>query len=411
MSGAIILSAPQFIDNVQPVLPSSKSISNRLLILNALSDHPAEIHDLSEADDTRILNKLLNENSFEENCGDGGTTLRFLLALRAAQDHRSLLCGSGSLSARPLIPLLDALQQLGAEFEFADHDNSLPLRIKKGIRSGSSVTIRSDVSSQFISALMMIAPVLSGGLTIHLKGETVSGGYIQTTRQLMEMFGVEVQMNPDRIIIAQQDYRPMDMTVGADWSAAGYWFAIAACLPGSVIRLRNLQTDGLQPDERLYSWMKVFGVHSEILNDGILLQSESVSPDRPLQFDFTDCPDLAQTFAVTAAVTGISLRLTGLSTLPLKETDRIHALKNELIKTGIEFYSGKGFIEISGKADRQLISGSVFNTWNDHRMAMSLSLLACTGANVRLDNPEVVNKSYPGYFEELKKAGFIIQNA
>lgn len=411
MSGAITLSAPQFIDNARPALPSSKSISNRLLILNALSDHPAEIRNLSGADDTRILNELLLHNSLEENCGDGGTTLRFLLALRAAQNHHSLIYGSRSLSARPLSPLLEALQQLGAEFEYTQAENALPLKIKSGIRSGGSVMIRSDVSSQFISALMMIAPVLSGGLTIHLKGEMVSGGYIQTTARLMEMFGVEPQINPDQINIAQQVYRPVNMTVGADWSAASYWYAMAACLPGSVIRLRDLKTDGLQPDERLCSWMKVFGVHSEMLNDGILLHSEKVNPERPLQFDFTDCPDLAQTFAVTAAVTGIPLRLTGLSTLPLKETNRIHALETELGKTGVDFHSGKGFIEISGKADKQLISAAVFNTWNDHRMTMALSVLACSGARVRIEDPDVVNKSYPGYFEELKSAGFIIQDA
>ena len=400
------VTAPETRIKAHPILPSSKSVSNRLLILNALSEFPAELINLSDAVDTVTLRELLERNQPVDYCGDGGTTFRFLLALRCVQNKLHTLTGSAGLSIRPVKPLLDALRQLGAEFEFPEKEETLPVRIKKGISTGGSVSIQADISSQFISALMMIAPVLPGGLVINMSSPPASRAYLQTTLQLMETFGVKVHWMGNQMSIAEQRYIPVSTIIGADWSSAGYWYAIAACLPGTQLLFNNLHQDGLQPDEMIISGMKAFGVQSENDMTGITIRSETVEPEQPFQFDFTQCPDLAQTFAVTAAVTGIGLRMTGLSTLPFKETDRINALKTELEKTGVNVSVSHNSMLIKGKADKRLITENTFDSWKDHRMVMALAVLSGTGAQVRINNPGVVEKSYPRFFDELKKAGF-----
>lgn len=400
--------SPAVISHATLKIPSGKSISNRLLMLNALSSNLAAIDNLSSANDTIVLQRLIDAVNTIDDCHDGGTTARFLLALRCVQNRKCLITGSSSLQARPMQPLLDALVSLGAEFEFPGQEDHLPVKILKGINRGGEVTMDAGISSQFISALMMIGPVLKGGLIIHLKNELVSAPYLYTTAVLMRQFGATVNFNNDQIIIPESAYRAVPATVSGDWSSAGYWFAMAAALPGSKIYLHGLKDDGLQADQQVMQWMKAFGVTSQVLTDGILISSEKINATAPLQLDFTNCPDLAQTFAVLAAVKGIALRLTGLSTLRKKETDRIHALQTELMKAGAKVYVEDSSMLIESKADPIKINAATFSTYKDHRMAMALSVLSCTGATVNLENPEVVSKSYPEFWNDLREAGFIL---
>ena len=213
----ITITAPEFISGFMPQIPSSKSISNRLLILNELSPIKAKISNLSAADDTQVLLQLLKENKVVQDCHDGGTTSRFLIALRCAQQAKVTITGSEALQRRPLAPLLKALSYLGAEFSFNTTTQHLPLKITKGIDRGGEVYISAEISSQFISALMMIAPILQGGLTIHLEGEIVSGTYLSTTAAIMSRFGVEPIFEKDKIIISQQSYAATDTVVSCDF--------------------------------------------------------------------------------------------------------------------------------------------------------------------------------------------------
>lgn len=402
----INIESPVRIADAQIELPGSKSISNRVLILNALSGGFSEVKNLSDADDTVILKKLLTDNSETEDCGDGGTTSRFLIALRCLQGRNSTITGSDSLINRPVAPLLQALEQLGAEFEFTGQKNCLPLRIVKGVNKGGFVEIPGNISSQFISALMMIAPYLEGGLVISIQHDLVSGSYIQTTAGLMSLFGVTPVINGNTIIVPFGQYSSINYSVGADWSSAGYWYSIAALLPGSTMFISDLIADGLQPDERVLQLMKAFGVESVQQDNGIRINSVPVSTHHNFQFDFTDCPDLAQTIAVMAAVKGITVKLTGLKTLRGKETDRIAALKNELERAGVKLVADDHSVEILSSVSKEKIQSELFKTYNDHRMAMSLSLLSCSGVSVKIDHADVVNKSFPGFWNEMRKASF-----
>lgn len=406
---SISIEGPPCIINHAVNLPASKSISNRLLLLNALSPVPAAIGNLSIADDTRLLKECIDQPHNDINfCGDGGTTLRFLTALAAIDSRKSLITGSDVLQNRPVKPLTDALQLLGCEIEFTRIIDFPPFRILKPVSRGGEVRILADISSQFISAIMMIAPQLKNGLIIYTEGEMVSSSYLHTTAEMMKRFSVEVVFESERIIIPEAEYKALDTTVPSDWSAASYWFAFAACLPGSTIHLNNLLNDSLQGDQQISTWMKAFGVTGVADRNYISIHSEQINSETPLQFDCTDCPDLAQTLAVTASVTGRTTHILGLSTLKNKETNRIAALKNELEKTGVSILTDDHSISISGKVKKELIADCVFNTWNDHRMAMSLSILACAGVPVRINNPEVVSKSYPDFFKDLANAQFRI---
>jgi 3-phosphoshikimate 1-carboxyvinyltransferase len=402
------IQSPLVVTNASIPIPSGKSISNRLLILNALAANPVSVENLSPADDTSVLQHLINSANEIEDCHDGGTTARFLIALRCVQNRNSLITGSASLRIRPMQPLFDALKSLGASFEFPERENFLPVKIVKGITNGGIVVMDASISSQFISALMMIGPVLKGGLTIQLKNEIVSAPYLHTTAVLMQQSGVDILVAADHISIPEGQYTSVPVVTSSDWSSAGYWYAIAAALPGSSLHLHGLKEDGLQADQQVVQWMRAFGVTTVTQPDGVLITSEKVSSTAPLQLDFTNCPDLAQTFAVLAAVKGVALRLTGLSTLRTKETDRIHALQTELTKAGAKVFVEDSSMLIESKVDPVRISKSLFSVYNDHRMAMALSILSCTGASVKIDTPDVVSKSYPGYWDDLRKAGFTL---
>ncbi|CAN5545110.1 3-phosphoshikimate 1-carboxyvinyltransferase [soil metagenome] len=398
--------APLSIIDAKISLPTSKSISNRLLIIQALCAEPFQINNLSLAADTVRLKHLIDHPLSIQDCGEGGTTFRFLLALRAVQNLNLELSGAPRMLERPIGPLVQALNSLGAEIRFTGKEGYPPVQILQGLRKGGNVSIPGNISSQFLSALMLIGPYLEGGLVLVPQQHLVSQPYLEMTINLMRYFGVRVEEKDGTYMVAEGNYSEKDITVAPDWSSASYWFGIAACLPGSRITLKNLALDQFQGDAILMKWMKDFGVKASVVGDDIQLFSEEIIVNNDLHFDCSGNPDLAQTLAVVAAIKGVTLKLTGLSTLRIKETDRIDALQIELLKSGVEVIVDGDSMIVQGRVLPEKVSASVFKTYNDHRMAMSLAILSCSGGTVSLDETDIVRKSYPDFFKDLITAGF-----
>jgi 3-phosphoshikimate 1-carboxyvinyltransferase len=386
-------------------LPSSKSLSNRALIIRALTDVHFPIANLSEADDTRHLLQLIDHPAAVEFCGAGGTTLRFLLALRAAQNHSSLLSGSERLQQRPLAPLVDALRSLGADIDYVQQEGFAPVQLNGGVLSWADLKINAEISSQFITALLLIGPAVSGGLLLSLEGVPVSSSYIRMTVELMRYFGVEVSVGEKVLVVPQAKYQPREYRVSADWSAAAFAFAFAALMPGVEIFLPGLKADDGQGDAVLLHWMHDWGVSSEVLDDGLKIFGAGI-PVHACSLNMIDHPDLAQAFAVMAAVAGRELHLSGLSTLPLKETDRLLALKTELEKVGASVVITSDSLSVMKGVEVSAISAQTFETYEDHRMVMALSLLASTGQELTLSDIRPVSKSFPGFFTQLELLGY-----
>jgi 3-phosphoshikimate 1-carboxyvinyltransferase len=389
-------------------LPASKSLSNRALIIQALCKEPFTIHNLSAAEDTQVLKRILESKTTMADVGDAGTAMRFLLAYYATQPTEVTLTGSARMQQRPIGPLVDALRSMGAEINYTGIEGYPPVTVKGSRSLNDTVTIRSDVSSQFITALMLIAPVLDNGLTILFDGDVTSYAYIEMTAHLMQHFGAEIEEVDGGFKIIHTRYLNDDFEVEPDWSAASYFFEIAALAKEADIVLENLPIISSQGDSGIVDlYEAVFDLKCKPADIGVHIKKQKKQLDiDDAEFDFTDIPDLAQTVAATAAGLGMEFTLTGLQTLRIKETDRIAALKNELEKLGIGIEEGEDWIKIS-----PLLAKTVdlhFNTYNDHRMAMALAPLALVVDSVRIENPEVVNKSFPGYWEELKKLGFVI---
>ena len=387
-------------------IPGSKSISNRLLIIRAFCEEKFEIENLSTSDDTRILNELINSDSKNQNTGAGGTTFRFLLALRALQGKEITLSGSKEFNTRPISPLVNALRELGASITYLEKDGFAPVKVNASKMNGGKILIDANVSSQFVSALMMISPYLDGGLEILLTGNPVSVSYIFMTASLMKEFSVDVQLENNSIQIKQGNYLARKYSCTPDWTSASYWYGLISCTNESKIKLINLSTDKFQGDSILEVWMQQFSVHSHHVNSDIVISNNNTIAIPPNEIDFTNNPDLSLALAVVAAVKGISIYFTGLSTLKIKETDRLFALKIELEKTGVHVLIDDNSLRLSGKADAIKIEKSTFNTYEDHRMAMALSILVTANAKVKIANPNVVSKSYPNYFDQLKNIGF-----
>jgi 3-phosphoshikimate 1-carboxyvinyltransferase len=389
-------------------LPASKSLSNRALIIQALCKEPFTIHNLSVAEDTQVLKRILESNTLIADVGDAGTAMRFLLAYYSTQPTEITLTGSARMQQRPIGPLVDALRSIGAEINYTGVAGYPPVTVK-GTRSlNNTVTIRSDVSSQFITALMLIAPVLDSGLTILFDGDVTSYAYIEMTAHLMLHFGAEIAEVDGGFKIIHTRYLNDDFEVEPDWSAASYFFEIAALAKEADILLENLPIISSQGDSGIVDlYEAVFDIKCKPADIGVHIKKQRKQLDiDDAEFDFTDMPDLAQTVAATAAGLGMEFTLTGLHTLRIKETDRIAALKAELEKLGIGVEVGEDWIKISPPLAK---TGDLsFNTYNDHRMAMALAPLALVVDSVSIENPEVVYKSFPSYWEELKKLGFVI---
>ena len=388
-------------------VPASKSESNRALIIRAIAG-VGQVDNLSTARDTQTMVKLLRSEDHTLDVLDAGTTMRFMTAYLAIKGNDHIITGTKRMCERPIGILVRALRQLGAEIEYLEKDGYPPLRIRGFNSTGrSEIKMQGDVSSQYISAILMIGPMLNNGLSLELTGKISSRPYIDMTLGIMKHFGVSAVSRGNKIHIPQVNYKETVFKVDPDWSGASYWYAVAALADEAHILLEGFSLPSYQGDSRIKDIMVKLGVNSEFNKDGLLLTKTRHSDQ--VDLDFSDVPDLAQTVAVVCAAKGITAHMTGLESLRIKETDRIAALQQELSKIGgnlIELNSHKWEL-IPGQPDNIPERISV-NTYDDHRMAMAFAPLA-TKMNIQIENPVVVNKSYPSFWEDMRKAGFLIE--
>lgn len=401
---------PESFLEARVTLPLSKSMSNRALIINALTPGAAPLKEIAVCNDTAsMLKALVSQNESEINIGAAGTTMRFLTAYFAVKEGASLvLDGSERMRKRPIGVLVDALRTLGADIEYAGEEGFPPLRIRGRKLKGGELTLDSTVSSQYISALLMIAPTMSEGLKLSLTGDTVSRPYILMTLKMMEDAGIESDYFNDVITIRPQSYRPYDFKIEGDWSSAAVWYEIEAISSGAVT-IDNLARESCQGDRKLAEIFARLGVDTEWEgeNGGTDLVA-SPDQDARLRVDFSETPDLAQYVIVTCAMLGIPFHFTGLSTLAIKETDRIAAITAELAKIGI-MLQPEGNDAIAWEGQRRPFSSLPrFDTYDDHRMAMCLAPIAIFIPGIVINDMEVVTKSYPNFWTELQNAGFIL---
>lgn len=392
-------------------LPASKSIANRALIIHALSYSPYEIQNLSTSDDTKVLKKVLESNTNLFDIGHAGTAMRFLTAFLSQIVGEWVITGSERMKQRPIKVLVDALNQLGAKIEYIENEGFPPLRIFGSHLKGKVLELDGSISSQYISALLMIAPTLEDGLTLRLKNRITSRSYIEMTLKLMKQFGVDAIFKGNEIRIPQQQYRPIEYTVEGDWSGASYWYEILAMAEEGEIKLPNLHLISLQGDCNIAPWFKPFGVESQVYDDGIIIRKTANVQPKKLNLDFLENPDIAQTMAVLCVMKNVPFHFTGLETLKIKETNRIAALQNELAKFGAQLTEPQhGELAWDGTFPFKKHEVPFISTYHDHRMALAFAPAAFFGA-VEIDDAMVVTKSYPEYYDDLKLVGFEVKEA
>ena len=395
--------------HVSSKLPASKSISNRVLLLNALSHNPYPVKNLSNSDDTQTLWKALHTSETNIDIGAAGTSMRFLTAYLAQLAGDWTITGTERMKNRPIAILVNALRALGAEIDYTEKDGFPPLHIHGKKLQGGHIALDGSVSSQYISALMMIAPTLENGLELNLKGSVISEPYIRMTIHLMEQFGVQTDWTGQTIRIRPQVYQPIPFQVESDWSAASYWYEMLALSPENAsIELEGLHSDSPQGDAQGRFLFEKLGVQTVFTDNSVILKKrlQNIQPTK-IEYDFINEPDLAQTFVVTCCLLEIPFRFVGLQSLRIKETDRIKALQTEMQKLGYILQTETDAIEWTGKRcapeDHPVIA-----TYEDHRMAMAFAPVCLRTKEIRIESPNVVTKSYPAYWDDLSKAGFII---
>lgn len=387
-------------------LPLSKSISARALIMAALgADKPTEV---AQCADTAALESALSDREASTvNIGAAGTAMRFLTAYYAAIPGRTVtLDGSERMRRRPIGPLVDTLRKLGAAIEYAGEEGFPPLRIEGRQLAGGELEIDSTVSSQFVSAVMMVAPTMSTTLVLNLTGDTVSMPYIRMTAAMMAERGITVEIERDTVTVKPGRYGSSSTPVEPDWSAAAFWYEIAAISAGWVT-LEGMTSGSIQGDSCLADLYPRLGVLTEWTDEGAEL---SATPDlySRIDLDMSDTPDLVQAVAVTACAIGVPFRLTGVANLRLKETDRLEALRRELLKLGcVVEIEGDNVIAWEGR--RMPVNElPVIDTYDDHRMAMAFAPVSVFVPGIVIRDAEVVEKSYPGYWDDLRSAGFTV---
>lgn len=411
----ITLSPPQKAIQAQLHLAGSKSISNRVLILQALFETSFNIQNLSDSEDTQLLvqaiHQIKNHSHQLINVHHAGTDMRFLTALLSVSKGRFEITGSMRMKQRPIGILVEALRAIGAKIEYSEKENYPPLIISGSDLSGGTLTINSSVSSQYISALLLIAPKLKNGLEINLSGYTVSESYISMTIAILKEFGCSVEQSDSLIKVFPSEFHkvPKSFTIESDWTSASYFYSICALSRNSVIELCRFYKNSLQGDSILVQVFEKLGVRTEYTVNGIRISSQT-SITNSFNFDCNDCPDLAQTIAVTCFGLGIECYLTGLSTLKIKETDRLVALKSELEKLGAQITVTADSIYLK-KHSINLKTGftpqsTIIQTYHDHRMALSFAALSMITNKLTIDDETVVEKSYPGFWRDLKSLGF-----
>ncbi|WP_029904461.1 3-phosphoshikimate 1-carboxyvinyltransferase [Prevotella sp. 10(H)] len=389
-------------------LPASKSISNRALILNALSLFPSKLINLSDCDDTNVMADAFTSGSNLIDVKAAGTSMRFLTAFLAITPGEWIITGTERMKERPINLLVDALISLGARIQYLGNVGYPPLKIKGTSLNGGEIYLSGDVSSQFISALLMIAPTMTKGLTIHLEGDIISVPYIKLTLGMMAQFGVKTHWDGRTIKIHPEEYKTLNYTVESDWSAASYWYEMVALADEARVELKGLFKNSMQGDSKVAELFLDLGVSTEYTKDGVILKKAG-KVTKKMFHNFVNEPDLAQTFVVTCCMMGIPFMFTGLQTLKIKETDRIEALKAEMKKLGYLLYdSENSILEWNGeRCDPE--AEPVIKTYEDHRMAMAFAPAAIKLGHINIAHPKVVTKSYPRFWDDLKSVGYVIE--
>lgn len=391
--------------NGKVFLEASKSISNRILLIKALSNQDFKIENLSNADDTVLMSDLIKnyQNRTEIDCHHAGTTLRFLTAFLSIKKGEWIVKGSERMHLRPIGPLIDSLTKLGANITYINKANHPPLRITGTNLSGDDIEIKGDISSQYISALLMIAPTLNNGLKLKITSKILSRPYIQMTLSLMHQMGIHYSWKGSRIEIKNQIYNCNNFTVENDWSAASFWYSFAALSENSKIEIPLLFNSSIQGDSFLSKIYLKFGVNTSFTENGITIQKLNPSESK-IKLDLTDYPDLALSIAITCAGLGVNTFLYGLESLKHKESDRLLMIKNELEKFNIKSEIDSSSIKIK---EGQILTSptQVIETHNDHRIPMSIAPLCLKVETIKFDSKNVVNKSYPKFWDDLELLG------
>ena len=401
-------------------LPASKSISNRALVIHALSGGDVLPENLSDCDDTEVIVSALKDNPYEINIKAAGTAMRFMTAYLATRDgEEHVITGTERMKHRPIHILVDALRGLGADIEYVGKEGFPPLRIKGGKLEGGQLEVPGNVSSQFISALLLIGPCLSNGLTLRLTGDLISRPYIDLTLWMMREFGADADwIAYDTITVAGKPYSQRPYYIENDWSAASYWYEMMALSKqeDDEIRLEGLMDGSKQGDSSvryIFSLLGVkttFGTKKEGVPTTVTLRHSGRCVPR-LEYDFVNAPDMAQTFVVCCLMLDVPFYFRGLSTLKIKETDRIEALKKEALKLGFVLHD-KNDSELYWDGERcEPMEDAAIDTYEDHRMALAFAPAAFRLKQLRINNPQVVTKSYPSYWEDIKAAGFALVNS
>ena len=412
------IKAPQVL-NQTIKLPASKSISNRALIIHALSGGAILPNNLSDCDDTTVIIDALQNNPHEINIKAAGTAMRFMTAFLSVKDgEEHVVTGTERMKHRPIGVLVDALRHLGADIKYAGEEGFPPLRIKGKKLEGGLLEVPGNISSQYISALLMIGPTLKNGLTLRLTGDVISRPYIDLTLWTMREFGADADWSDfETISVAPKPYKERNYYIENDWSAASYWYEMMALSTheDDEIRLEGLMDGSKQGDSSVRYIFSLLGVKStfESREEGVpttvtLRHTNRCVPR--LEYDFVNSPDLAQTFVVCCALKNVHFHFTGLSTLKIKETDRIEAMKKEMRKLGYVIHD-KNNSELIWDGERCMpeIEGGI-DTYEDHRMALSFAPASLCIEGLSINNPQVVTKSYPHFWEDIKSAGFEVIN-
>lgn len=397
-------------------LPSSKSISNRALIIYALSGGEILPEHLSNCDDTEVIVNALWNMPQVIDIKAAGTAMRFMTAYLAVTPGTHTITGTERMKHRPIHILVDALRRLGADIEYEEEEGFPPLKISGKELEGGTIEIQGNTSSQFISALLMIGPKLKNGLTLKLCGDIISRPYVDLTLCTMRDFGVTAEWtDTDTIEVKPMPYKPTKYYIESDWSAASYWYETMALSDDAEaeVQLKGLMDGSLQGDSVAKYLFNMLGIRTVFSNKNrgeqtiVTLKKTGMHSAR-LDYDFINQPDLAQTFVVTCAMMNIPFHFTGLASLRIKETDRIEALKTEMRKLGYMISDGDG-TELIWNGERcEPDSNITIDTYEDHRMAMAFAPAAMKLGSIKINNPEVVSKSYPAFWEDLKGAGFSI---
>ena len=390
--------------NIQ--LPASKSISNRALILNAMAGaSPIDfLHNIADCDDTLVMTTALGFNTNKIDIGAAGTSMRFLTAFLAGREGCWEITGSERMQNRPIRLLVDALNTLGADITYLEKDGFPPLKINGKNLKGGAISIDGGISSQYLSALMMAAPAMQQGLTLTIEGELISKPYFHMTLEMMRLWGIEYSWDGTTVVIKPQTYKTIPFTVESDWSGASYWYEMLSLAEEGEVFLKGLFRDSMQGDARVAECFESLGIHTEYRTDGVRLTKTETTVEH-FEADFTDQPDLAQTIAMTCALKTIPFRLTGLQSLKIKETDRLKALVDESAKLGFVFEVSQDSI-LEWRGETCTMFAIPIETYDDHRMAMAFAPAALVYGIILMNHPEVVSKSYPNFWNDLKDAQF-----